>query len=60
MSSKPSLGGWLVPIVAIIFIVAFAWFVRAMIGPTSAQQMQYGTKPFVPAESPYSTGPNSR
>lgn len=60
MSSERSLGGWLVPIAAIIFIAAFAIFVRAMIGPTSAQQVDYGTKPFVPAESPYSTGPGSR
>jgi len=60
MSSRPSSGGWLIPVIAIILIAGMAVFVRVVIGPTSEQEMHYGTTPFVPAESPYSTGPNSR
>jgi hypothetical protein len=51
---------WLIPIIATVLLVAFGVFVRVMIGRTDKQQMTYGTTPFVPGESPYSTGPDSR
>jgi hypothetical protein len=57
---RSSFRAWLIPIVATILLVAFGVFIRAMVGRSDKQQMYYGTRPFVPGESPYSTGPDSR
>jgi len=51
---------WLIPIAATILLVIFGAFIRAMVGRSDKQQMYYGTRPFVPGESSYSTGPDSR
>ena len=60
MSSESSWRGWVIPIVAVVFIVGFGLFVRLMIGPTDKQELHYGTTPFVPGDSPYSVGRDSR
>lgn len=51
---------WLVPVLAILLSLAFGAFIRGMIGETARQEIDYGTRPFVPGESPHSTGPDSR
>lgn len=51
---------WIIPVVAVLFVVVFGIFVRLAIGPTDEQKIDYGTTNFVPGESPHSTGPDSR
>ena len=61
MSSKPKPWLiWLIPILAILFVIAFTAFTRLMVGKESKQEMDLGTQPFVPGESPHSTGVDSR
>lgn len=60
MSSKRPYLIWLIPVLATLSIVLFALFTRLMVGRSDVQQLDYRTKAFVPAESPYSTGPDSR
>ena len=60
MSSREDTYSWLVPIVAVILVFAAGVFIRHTIGRSSRQQMRYGTTPFVPAASPYSSGPEGR
>jgi len=56
MSSKRNLI-WLIPVLATLFVLLFAAFTRLLVGRSDVQRLDYRTKPFVPAESPYSTGP---
>lgn len=51
---------WLIPLVALLFILVFAIYTRGVLSVDSDQPIDYGTREFVPAQSPYSTGPNSR
>ena len=52
---------WLIPLLAIIFTVAFFALTRYMVGEQDAQDIDYFTIPFVPGESPHSSsGEDSR
>jgi len=52
---------WLIPIIAIICVIVFFVLTRYMIGAGSEQEIDYGTTPFVPGESPHSSaGTDSR
>jgi len=59
-NAKLQLLAWLIPIVTTLAIALLAAFFRLTIGRSDQQEMDYRTKPFVPGESPYSTGPDSR
>jgi hypothetical protein len=58
MSGKVKI--WIIPILLTLLVFALALFIRTQIGNTDEQDLNYGTKPFVPGESPYSTGEHSR
>ena len=60
MSSERRNRIWLIPLMAILAIAVLALFVRLMIGPTSEQEIDLWETPFVPGETPHSTGPDSR
>ena len=51
---------WVIPLIAIVLMLAYAIFVRSIVGPTDDQVIdKWGTE-FVPAASPQSTGADSR
>jgi hypothetical protein len=51
---------WIIPLLAVLYILLFFLYTRLGIGGTSEQQFEFGTHQFVPAQSPYSTGADSR
>ena len=60
MSGKSKNRAWLIPVIATLFVIVFALFTRLMVGTEDVRPIDYGATPFVPGESPYSTGPESR
>ena len=51
---------WLIPLIALLFTLFWGVFTRVMVGTESQQDFDFGTVPFVPAESPHSSGTDSR
>lgn len=51
---------WILPLLALLFTLMWGIFTRVMVGKEDQQNFDYGTVPFVPAESPHSTGVDSR
>jgi hypothetical protein len=51
---------WILPVVALVLTLLWGIFTRVMVGLEHEQDFDFGTIPFVPAESPYSTGTDSR
>lgn len=60
MSSEGKNMVFVLPVLAVVFILAFLFFVRMVIGPTSHQERDLWTTDFVPAETPQSSGAHSR
>lgn len=51
---------WILPLAALLLTLAWGAFTRLMVGMSDHQNFNFGTTPFVPAESPHATGPDSR
>jgi hypothetical protein len=51
---------WLIPLLAVLFVIAFAVFTRFMVGKEDSQNWDYYIEDHVPGASPHSTGPDSR
>ena len=51
---------WWIPVVLVVLVLLFVLLVRLTVGNSTVEVADYGTHPFVPAESPYSTGEQSR
>ena len=51
---------WLLPILALLFTLMWGVFTRVMVGIEDRQDFDFGTIPFVPGESPHSSGTESR
>ncbi len=51
---------WVIPIIAVLALVAFNLFVRVTVGSPDEREIRIGTTPFVPGESPHATGEHSR
>jgi len=60
MSNERAPSIWWVVILALLAALALGVSFRLALGTSSRAELAYGTRPFVPAESPYSTGPESR
>jgi hypothetical protein len=51
---------WLLPIIALLITLIWGVFTRVIIGTETEQHFDFETTPFVPAESPFSSGQDSR
>jgi hypothetical protein len=51
---------WIIPIMAVLFIFGFDLFRWFMIGNSTNLERDLWTTPFIPAETPYSVGPDAR
>ena len=51
---------WLILVLAVVFIIILTVFIRLTVGKDDSQRFDFFTTPFVPGESPHSTGPDSR
>jgi len=60
MHSKSDKKIWLLPIVALLLTLLWGLFTRVMVGTETEQSFDFETTPFVPAESPFSSGQDSR
>jgi hypothetical protein len=51
---------WLIPVIALLITLLWGLFTRVMVGLEDEQHFDFETTPFVPAESPFSSGQDSR
>jgi hypothetical protein len=60
MRNKENLKIWIIPLLAVLFTLLWGMFTRLTVGVEDKQDFDFGTIPFVPGESPHSSGQDSR
>lgn len=60
MHSKNDKRIWLLPIIALLITLIWGLFTRVMVGLEDKQTFDFETTPFVPGESPFSSGQDAR